>query len=186
MWRRVHVQHFLLWPQADVHLGTLKHQHNVSMKPSSVSKHKTNIQKNIHVLPFWLLKMLQWRRRKSAWSNVQIHCIRFTLCSSLRQRSLTWDKGSLERTRKGHHLSYIRGTVSKAMLGKLLRVTMDIMWAFLTTQIPSWDEPDWTALKSLLCHTKTKISYLRQVRLTWDKGILPMTWVSYQKQGRLT
>ena len=35
-----------------------------------------------------------------------------------------------ERTRKGHHNQMNIGTVSKAMLGKLLRDGMECIWAF--------------------------------------------------------
>ena len=163
----------------------------VSVKPSSVSKHNKH-QKQYSCSTFLAFKDAAIKKKKkSEWSNIQIHCIRFTLCSSLWQGSLTWDKGSLERTKKGHNQSCISGTVSKAMMGKFLRVTMDIMWAFLSTQIPTWDEPNWTELKSLLCHTETKISYLRQVcltetksylrqrHLTYNMGVLSKTRVSY-------
>ena len=51
--------------------------------------------------------------------------------------SITWKRevlDNVERTRKGHRQSNTR-TVSKAMLGNLLRDGMEHLWAFPSTSI---------------------------------------------------
>ena len=49
------------------------------------------------------------------------------------------------------------GTVSKAMLGNLLRDGVERIWAFPSAYIPSWTELNWTAVDCLVPRVMTQI-----------------------------